>query len=499
MKEKSKVKIGKKSFSNPLAILVVVVVGAFGVFLASQIFAASASLSIVPSGSTASIGNTFTVAIRVNSGTETINQVTSNLQYDSTKLQYVSYSDAGSGFGGSYITDVTTPGVVNITRGTSGGAAPVTGDKLVTTVTFKAIASGAAAFSFTANSNVASSVDNTDILSVRGTATVTVSDSTAPSVPASLSSSNVSYTSATVNWAASTDNVGVTGYTIYRNGTQVGTSTTTSFSSTGLTPATTYQFKVAARDAIGNTSAQSTALSVTTLIDSVAPSVPGKPTSSAQTMTSITLNWTASTDNVALVGYRVFRNGALVASPTSTTYTDTGLTPQTSYSYTIAAYDSSGVMSAQSAATPVSTLADNVAPSIPTGLKSSVSAGNNVTLNWTASTDNVAVTGYKIYRNGTQITTSSTNSIILTNTPSGTSNYSVAAYDAKGNTSAQTATVATTVYNTADIDKDSKVNGIDLSTLLSNWLQTGANTSDINGDGIVNGLDLSKLLSSWTG
>ena len=67
------------------------------------------------------------------------------------------------------------------------------------------------------------------------------------------------------------------------------------------TPATTYQFKVAARDAAGNTSAQSTALSVTTLIDSVAPSVPGKPTSSAQTMTSITLNWTASTDKLKAI------------------------------------------------------------------------------------------------------------------------------------------------------------------------------------------------------
>lgn len=92
----------------------------------------------------------------------------------------------------------------------------------------------------------------------------TSTDTTAPSIPASLASSNVTSTSATVSWAASTDNVGVTGYKIFKNGTQVGTSTTTSYSLTGLTASTTYSITVQAYDAAGNSSASSTALSLTT-------------------------------------------------------------------------------------------------------------------------------------------------------------------------------------------------------------------------------------------
>ena len=90
------------------------------------------------------------------------------------------------------------------------------------------------------------------------------SDTTAPSIPASLASSNITSTSATVSWAASTDNVGVTGYKIFKNGTQVGTSTSTSYSLTGLTASTTYSITVQAYDAAGNSSASSSALSFTT-------------------------------------------------------------------------------------------------------------------------------------------------------------------------------------------------------------------------------------------
>ena len=89
-------------------------------------------------------------------------------------------------------------------------------------------------------------------------------DTTAPSTPASLASSNITSTSATISWTASTDNIGVTGYKIFNNGTQVGTSTSTSYSLTGLTAGTTYSVTVQAYDAAGNTSTSSSALSVTT-------------------------------------------------------------------------------------------------------------------------------------------------------------------------------------------------------------------------------------------
>ncbi|MGO9932943.1 MAG: fibronectin type III domain-containing protein [Steroidobacteraceae bacterium] len=89
-------------------------------------------------------------------------------------------------------------------------------------------------------------------------------DTTPPSVPTGLSATAVSSTQINLSWTASTDNVGVTGYDVFRNGTQVGTTTTTSYQDTGLTASTTYSYTVAAYDAAGNVSAQSTAATATT-------------------------------------------------------------------------------------------------------------------------------------------------------------------------------------------------------------------------------------------
>src|SRR5262249_49913630 len=83
-----------------------------------------------------------------------------------------------------------------------------------------------------------------------------------------VSSTQISHT-----WNASTDNVGVTGYQVFRNGVQVGTSAANSYSDTGLTASTTYTYAVSAFDAAGNASAQSNTSSATTLATS-----PGVPT-----------------------------------------------------------------------------------------------------------------------------------------------------------------------------------------------------------------------------
>lgn len=91
-----------------------------------------------------------------------------------------------------------------------------------------------------------------------------VADTAAPSTPTGLSASGITSTSVNLAWAAATDNVGVTGYKVFRNGTQVATVTGTSYAATGLTAATAYSFTVRAHDAAGNTSAASAALNVTT-------------------------------------------------------------------------------------------------------------------------------------------------------------------------------------------------------------------------------------------
>ncbi|MPL64020.1 hypothetical protein SDC9_09668 [bioreactor metagenome] len=188
----------------------------------------------------------------------------------------------------------------------------------------------------------------------------TSTDTTAPTVPTNLTASSITTTSATVSWTASTDNIGVTGYKVFRNGTQVGTSTSTSYNLTGLTAGTTYSITAQAYDAAGNSSASSTALSLTTTnntSDTTAPSVPSGLTSSSITQTSATVSWTASTDNVGVTGYKIFRNGTQVGTSTSTSYGLTGLTAGTTYSITVQAYDAAANSSASSTALSLTTTA----------------------------------------------------------------------------------------------------------------------------------------------
>ncbi|MGW5156496.1 glycosyl hydrolase family 18 protein [Nonomuraea wenchangensis] len=184
-------------------------------------------------------------------------------------------------------------------------------------------------------------------------------DTTAPSVPGNLRSTGVTSTSVSLAWNASTDNVAVTGYEVYRGSTLVTTVTGTTYTDTGLTASTAYTYTVRARDAAGNRSAASAAVTATTSngggTDTTAPSVPGNLRSTGVTSSSVSLAWNASTDNVAVTGYEVYRGSTLVATVTDTAYTDTGLAASTAYSYTVRARDAAGNRSAASAAVTATT------------------------------------------------------------------------------------------------------------------------------------------------
>jgi fibronectin type 3 domain-containing protein len=135
--------------------------------------------------------------------------------------------------------------------------------------------------------------------------------------------------------------------------------------------------------------------------DTTPPTAPSSLTATPSS-NQIILNWNASTDNVGVAGYRVERcqgsgctNFAQLATPTVTTYTDTGLVLGT-YSYRLLAFDAAGNLSSYSnVATAV--ISDTTPPTAPTNLTATVTGGN-VALSWTASTDNVGVTGYQLER-----------------------------------------------------------------------------------------------------
>lgn len=182
-------------------------------------------------------------------------------------------------------------------------------------------------------------------------------DTQAPTAPTGLSSSSITETTFTLSWNASTDNVGVTGYDVYSNGSLLGSVTGTSANITGLTASTTYTMTVKAKDAAGNVSAASSALNVTTAtaVDTEAPTVPTGLASSSITETSFTLTWNASTDNVGVTGYDVYKNGSLLGSVTGTSANITGLTASTTYAMTVKAKDVAGNISASSSTLNVTT------------------------------------------------------------------------------------------------------------------------------------------------
>ena len=184
-------------------------------------------------------------------------------------------------------------------------------------------------------------------------------DTTPPSVPSNVAVTGTTWSSASLSWSASTDNVGVSGYRIYRGGTQVGTSTTTSFTDTGLNASTAYSYTVAAYDAAGNVSSPSSAVTATTQSggggDTTPPSVPSNLAVTGTTSSSASLSWSASTDNVGVAGYRIYRGGTQVGTSTTTSFTNTGLAASTAYSYTVAAYDAAGNVSSPSAAVTATT------------------------------------------------------------------------------------------------------------------------------------------------
>src|SRR5439155_6642898 len=127
-----------------------------------------------------------------------------------------------------------------------------------------------------------------------------------------LRASSLSCRSVTLSWRAATDDVAVTGYDLYHDGQLVSSVPGTTLSATvTVTPGVRWGWYVNARDAAGNVSQASNTVSVTPPYcsrDSEPPTAPGDLAAQVEG-TSVTLTWTASTDNVAVTSYQVLRDG----------------------------------------------------------------------------------------------------------------------------------------------------------------------------------------------
>ncbi|MCZ8520112.1 MULTISPECIES: golvesin C-terminal-like domain-containing protein [Paenibacillus] len=190
--------------------------------------------------------------------------------------------------------------------------------------------------------------------------------------------------------------------------------------------------------------------------DTTAPIKPATPTLGSKTSTQVVINWTAVADNAGGSGvnaYQVFRNGTLRTTlGIATTFIDTGLSPNTAYTYAIKARDAannySPISDNLSVTTDPAAQGDTTPPNTPAAPTLGSKSHNSVTINWTVTSDNtggVGVTQYEVHRNGTLLTTVPSSTLAYTDStvqPATDYTYAIKAKDGGGYTSAASAALS---------------------------------------------------------
>jgi chitodextrinase len=214
--------------------------------------------------------------------------------------------------------------------------------------------------------------------------------------------------------------------------------------------------------------------------DTAPPTAPTNLAATAASTTQINLSWTPSTDNVGVTGYRVERcqgvscsNFAQIGTPAGTSFSDSGLAQSTAYSYRVRATNAAGNLGGYSNTASATTQGDTTPPSAPTNLSATAASSTQINLSWTASTDNVGVTGYRVER----CQGSGCSSFAQIGSPAGTSfndsgllastaySYRVRATDAAGNLSgySNTASATTPSSSTVSVSLSPKHAGVTTS------------------------------------
>lgn len=231
----------------------------------------------------------------------------------------------------------------------------------------------------------------------------------------------------------------------------------------------------------------------TQVVDNEAPSTPTNLAVTSTSTSSANLTWTASIDNIAVSYYRIFVNGNFHSNSPTNSATISGLMQGTTYTFYVVAADAAGNFSPQSNTATGTTLVDNEAPTAPANLTLGSVGTNNISISWTAATDNVGVASYDIYVNGTIMgSTTSTNSNIANLDPSTTYTIYVVAKDAGGNVSPQSNSVTATTLAIGTTCGDENFETIPASASIYstyNWTSNGISwtSEDSRTDQTLNG------------
>jgi subtilisin family serine protease len=383
-----------------------------------------------------------------------------------------------------------------------------------------------------------------------------VVDTEAPTNPSGLSSSNITENSVVLNWNASSDNIGVTGYDIYRNGSFLISTSGTSYTVTGLSSSTTYSFYVKAKDAAGNTSGSSNTINVTTdeyvatyceskgsdfsyewiakvEIGSFTKSSAGTAYSdyTAEVITlaagsnvdvTLTPGFSGSTYNEywkIWIDYNndkdfddanelAFDAGSMSKNAVSGTMNiisgatgTTRMRVSMKYNGAQTACETFSYGEVEDYTVTFGDVVDTEAPTTPTSLSSSSITETTFTLSWNASNDNVGVTGYDVYRNGSLIgSVTGTSANITGLTASTTYAMTVKAKDAAGNISNTSSTLNVTTATPPDTQAPTAPTSLVSSSITQTSFTLAWNASTDNVG--VTGYDVyqnGSLIGSVTG
>jgi fibronectin type 3 domain-containing protein len=249
---------------------------------------------------------------------------------------------------------------------------------------------------------------NTSTLS--NTATAATLAPPPPTAPGNLTATAVSASQISLSWTGSASSYGIAYYVVQRcqgagctNFTLIATPAGTNYSDTGLLSSTIYSYLVQAVDVLGNASMVSNIAAAATLAPPP-PTAPGNLTATAASASQINLSWTASTSGVGIAYYVVQRcqgagctSFAQIAALAGTTYLDTGLISNTSYSYQVQAADTAGNAGAFSNMATAVTQAWQP-PTAPGNLTATAAGPTQINVSWTASTSSAGLANYIVQR-----------------------------------------------------------------------------------------------------
>ena len=330
-----------------------------------------------------------------------------------------------------------------------------------------------------------------------------------PTAPGNLAANATSSSQIALSWSASTDSLGIASYLVERcqgascsNFAQIGSTATTAYNDTTVSPSTAYSYRVRAQDVGSNFGPYSNTSSATTPAKPSGGATPTAPTNLvaiANSPSQIALSWTASTDSLGIASYLVERcqnagclNFAQIGSTASTSYNDTTASGSTTYSYRVRASDTGNNLgpysNIASATTPAPT------PTAPGNLTANATSSSQIALSWSASTDSLGIASYLIERcqgsscsNFAQIATTSATSYNDNTVAASTSySYRVRAQDTGSNLGPYSSTASATT-------PASSGGGSGIPTLV--WSKSSANSTGVSMNSFKSNLPTSGTLT----